>query len=217
MSTPSQNRNNNSYNTIDMKKLIIFATLVATLGLNAQAQWFDFSNNQHDFLVGLTPGVPGFGAGNSPVLYGNKPYAGLGVGVSISIMGIYLDCLVNGPDNKYDNHVRDEFVPDQRAFTVNFGYRIPILSWLRIAPIVGYSQTCYGVIDYSSVNVEVNSETSTGRIYHDFLPVEEGMVHEINFGGGIFIQPFKYVEISFIGTRRALYGGISLNIFDLSN
>lgn len=197
-----------------MKKLIIFATLVATLGLNARAQWFDFSNNNESFTIGFVLGEPGFGAGNSPAEFGNKPYAGFGAGGCLSIMGFYVDFLINAPEHKYDNHVGDYFQPDQRAFTVNVGYKIPVLPWLRIAPIIGYSQTCYGYIDYSTVNVESHSETSTARIYHDFIPAEDGKTSEFNYGGGIFVQPFRYIEISFIGTRRALYGGLSLDLTD---
>lgn len=194
------------------KKIILVAALVA-FGFTANAQLFDFSSNKDDFNVGLTIGEVGFGAGNSPATHGNKPYAGFGWGGSLSFYGVYVDCLINSPEYQYDNHVRDYFQPDQRAFTVNFGYKIPIFSWLRIAPIIGYSQTSYGYIDYSSVNIEVDSESSTGRIYHDYIIEEDE--DEFNYGGGIFIAPLPYFEISFIGTKRAIYGGINLNLSTL--
>lgn len=192
------------------KKITLVAALVAAVGFTANAQWFDFSNNSKHVTAGITIGEAGHGAGDSPW---GKPYAGVGVGGSLSFLGIYADCLINGPEFQYDNHVRQENVEDQRAFTVNFGYQIPVLPWLRIAPIIGYSQTSYGYTDYSSVNIEVDSETSTGRMYHDYLPSDEN--HEFNFGAGIFIHPFKYVELSFIGTKRAIYGGLSFYLGDL--
>lgn len=200
------------------KKIILFAALLAAVGTTANAQWFDFSNNNSDFTVGITLGQAGTGAGVSPAPDWNKPYAGFGIGASVSICGVYIDCLINGLEHQYDNHVisadsPNKMVPDQRAFTVNFGYRIPVLSWLRVAPILGYSQTSYGYCDYSSVNIETNSESSSSRMYHDYIVSED--FDEFNFGGGIFIQPIPYFELSFVGTKRAIYGGIVINLSSL--
>ena len=187
------------------KKVILFTALFATLGLTSKAQWLDFSNNSEHASVALTIGEAGFGTG----------YAGFGLGGSLSICGFYIDCLINSPEHLYDKHMYSadspyRFIPDSRAFTISFGYQIPILRWLRIAPIIGYSLTSYGVVDRSAMNIEVDSETSTGRVRHDYIPTED--FDEFNFGGAIFIQPIPSIEIGFVGTRRAIYGSIGFAI-----
>ena len=139
---------------------------------------------------------------------------------SLSICGFYVDCLINSPEHLYDKHMYsadspNRFIDDSRAFTVNFGYQIPVLSWLRIAPIIGYSQTSYGVVDRSSMNIEVDSESSTGSVRHDYISSED--FDEINFGGAIFIQPIPFIEIGFVGTRRAIYGSIGFSLDSFSS
>lgn len=186
------------------KKVFLFASLMAFVGFSANAQWLDLSNNNNRITVGFQLGEAGFGT----------DYAGFGWGVSVSVVGIYADFLLCSPEHIYDKHVNSSTPYDQEAFCINAGYQIPILPWLRIAPILGYSQTSYGYVDFSTVNIEVDSETSTDRIRHDYYPTEK--FHDFNFGGGIFIQPIKYVEIYAVGTRRAIYGGISINLTSFS-
>lgn len=188
------------------KKIILFAALAA-VGLSSKAQLFDLSNNSERFAVCVNLGQAGFGT----------EYSGFGFGAGVSLFGVYVDCLINPPSHQYDTKVTDRLVPDQKAITINFGYQIPILHWLRIAPIIGYSQTSYGYVDYSTVNVEVDSQSSTGRIRHDYKATEE--FDEFNFGGAIFIQPIPNVELGFVGTRRAIYGsiGFAINSFDSGN
>lgn len=137
-------------------------------------------------------------------------YADIGVGASLSICGVYVDFLLAGPDNQNDKHVNDQVLPDDEAFTINVGYQIPILPWLRVAPIVGYCQTNYGVIDMSTVNIHVNEGSSTGSIYHDYYVAER--FHYFNYGGGLFIQPFKFLELYGVYTVRSAYGGIAINL-----
>jgi hypothetical protein len=54
-----------------------------------------------------------------------------------------------------------------------------------------------------------------GRIYHDYHATER--FHYFNYGGGIFIQPFRHVEFYAVGTVRAIYGGISLNLSNMAD
>ena len=192
------------------KKIILFTALFATLGLSSNAQFLDLSNNSEHASVAFTIGKAGFGT----------EYGGLGIGGSLSICGFYVDCLINSPEHLYDKHMYsadspNRYIPDSRAFTVNFGYQIPVLSWLRIAPIIGYSQTSYGVVDRSSMNIEVDSESSTGRVRHDYISSED--FDEFNFGGAIFIQPIPFIEIGFVGTRRAIYGSIGFSLDSFSS
>ncbi|MBR1833993.1 MAG: hypothetical protein IJ785_00570 [Bacteroidales bacterium] len=181
-------------------RLFIIFALLAFVGSSANAQWFDLANNKNRLTIGFQLGQAGVGT----------EYSGFGFGGSVSAFGIYLDALVSGPQHQNDNHVNSTRYMDDEAFTINLGYQIPVLPWLRIAPIIGYCQTNYGYTDMSTVNVHVTEGSTRGSIYHDYYPQKR--FHEFNYGGGIFIQPFKYVEIYGVGTVRAIYGGISLSM-----
>lgn len=184
-------------------RFFICALLLAFACNSVNAQFLDLANNNNRLTVGFQIGEAGW----------HTDYAGLGLGASLSVCGVYVDFLLSPPEHQHDNHVNQTLWNDDEAFTINVGYQIPITSWLRIAPIVGYSQTNYGITDMSTVNIEVNE--NSGSIYHDYYPQER--FHEFNFGGGLFIQPIKYAEIYAVGTRRAIYGGISLNLTAFSN
>ena len=186
-----------------MKKLTtLFFSLILCAGV-ANAQWFDFANNEERMTLGVHLGEAGFGT----------DYADLGFGVSLSCYGVYLDFILSGPQHKNDNHVNNTLWQDDEAWSINIGYQFPILSWLRIAPIVGYSQENYGVTDASTVNISVDEYS--GSIYHDYYPMER--FHHFNFGGALFAQIGRYVELYAVGTRYAIYGGIGLNITNLAN
>lgn len=184
-----------------MKK-VLFAVLLVAMSMTAKAQWFNLESNRDYYHLGVNLGSAGFGT----------EYAGFGFGASLSIWGVYIDCLVNPPASATDNHVRNELWFDHEAFVINAGYQIPVLPWLRVAPLIGYSQTNYGYVDASTVNVNVNSETSTGHISHDYIVDESSRNHEVNFGAGIFVRPIEEINIYAVATRRAIYGGVSLNL-----
>lgn len=179
-------------------KRILFALVLTALAASAGAQWFDITKNVDNYQVGLNLGQAGHGTS----------YAGFGYGASLSVWGVYIDFLVSPPEHSTDNHVRDEMWLDDEAFVINAGYQIPVLPWLRVAPIIGYSQTDYGYTDASTVNVHVDSENS-GHISHDYHVVEESIKSELNYGVGVFITPFSTVGLYGVASRRAIYGGIS--------
>ena len=183
-------------------RFVILAVLFAFACNSANAQFLNLANNNNRLTVGFQLGEAGW----------HTMYHGLGIGASVSVCGVYVDFLVSGPEYQYDNHVNQTLIPDDEAFAINLGYQIPITSWLRIAPILGYSQTNEGVIDMSTVNIEVNEYS--GSMYHDYYV--RSRTHEFNYGGGIFIQPIKYVELYGVCTRRAIYGGISLNLTSIA-
>jgi hypothetical protein len=96
------------------------------------------------------------------------------------------------------------------AFHINAGYQIPVLKWLRIMPMVGYCQTNAGLTDATTVNVDVNENTTS--IFHDYDVTSGTRKHHFNFGAGLFIKPIRWIEIYAIGSRYAIYGGISINL-----
>lgn len=180
-----------------MKKIITVILFLAVVSIS-KAQWFDFSTNNEHATMGFAVGKNALGT----------DYSNWGFGIGFSVFGFYGDFFRVTPEYEFDKHVHDYDMPDSSSWALNIGYQIPVLPWLRIAPIIGYSQANHGVTDFSSVNIETDGETS--RIYHDYI-VEE-RYHYFNYGLGVFVQPFWKVEFYAIVTRRAIYGGIGLNL-----
>ena len=182
-------------------KIILFAMMLALVGNSANAQVFDLASNKDRLTVGFELGSAGV----------NTDYGGFAWGVSASLYGVYLDFLIAGPQHQNDKHVNNTRPQDDEAFTISVGYQIPVLPWLRIAPIIGYCQTNYGITDMSTVNIHINTSGRRGSIYHDYYP------QKFNYGAGLFLQPFKSVEIYGVYTARSIYGGISLNLTALAD
>lgn len=186
-----------------MKKCFILAALLA-VAMSANAQWFNFSNNNNRYGAGGHIGLAGW----------NSEYSDFGTGFSLSAWGVYVDFLQGGPEHKWDNHVVDTKYNDSVAFHINAGYQIPILPWLRIMPMVGYCQTNAGLTDATTVNINVD-EDHIADMYHDYDVTPGTRKHHFNFGCGLFVQPIRWVEIYAVGSRYAIYGGISFNFGSL--
>ena len=183
-----------------MKKIVLIALLAICFGANAQ-QMFDFSLNTPRLEGGLNFGEAGF----------STPYARLALGANILFNGFYFDYLKANPEHRYtDTHeVSDAIWNDHVAVCINAGYQIPVFSWLRVLPLLGYAQTNDGVTDGSKINVEEND--SSFDFYHPYKVTPGTRTHYFNFGGGLSIQPCKWFSINLIATRTALYGGFSIN------
>ena len=188
-----------------MKKLAIFAVLFTMMTVNVQAQWFDLRNNLTDFTIGLNVGTVGYQF-NGPI---DMTYNGLGVGVSLSVAGVYLDFIYQSPEHRWGNKITPDVYADHTALTINAGYKIPVLSWLYVTPVIGYSNETTGWTDCSTVNVNENHS-----IYHDY-DVEHIYSH-FNYGLGISFKPTSWFEFGSICSAHAVYGNISLNLFGLS-
>ena len=180
-----------------MKKLIV-AAMLALASFGANAQFFDFEANLHRFEVGLNLGQAGYSTG----------YAHFGIGASILACGFYIDFLHADPQHKYDNRVIDVLWPDTEACCINAGYQIPITSWLRIMPLAGYAQTNEGYTDGGTLYW--NSSDSDASLYHKYRVTPGSRIHYFNYGGGISIQPCKWLSINAVYTKYAVYGGIAV-------
>ena len=181
-----------------MKKMLLMVASLVALGMSAQAQWFDFADNNNRISLGLHGGSVAF----------STEYAKFGMGPSIQAMGVYVDFLYYRPAHRFDNHVSNTMWPDSSATSVNIGYQIPVLHWLRVMPLVGYMQTNYGLTDASTMNVETAEYTSS--VYHDYNVQHRD--HYFNYGVGLFVKPSKHINIYAIASRYAMYGGVSVNL-----
>ena len=179
------------------------------VAMSASAQWFDFKNNVHRYEIGFNIGMTGLNTG----------FQDLGFGASLSAWGVYLDLTTAGPMYKYDNRVASmndpaelRFLPDSTTTTINLGYQIPVLPWLRIMPLAGLTINTNGHTDMATHNAEYSGsgEDVTINLTHDYN--SEHTDFSFNFGGGISISPVKYFSVYGIYTTHAIYGGISLNL-----
>ncbi|MBO4670609.1 MAG: hypothetical protein J5640_02035 [Bacteroidales bacterium] len=188
--------------------LLVFGYLPAAIaqdagaggGIGAEIHLFDFPLNVKRLEGGITIGQAG----------SFSDYAHFGMGGSVLVGGVYVDFIHADPQHKYDTSVRDVKWNDTEAYSINAGYQIPILSWLRIMPLVGYAQTNDGVTDGSSLDWNAGDDSTSW--YHRYTVTKGSRAHYFNYGGGISVQPCKWFSINVIATRHALYGGISFDI-----
>ena len=181
-----------------MKRLALIVALVFAAGVSASAQMFDFSSN-HRVEFGINVGQSA----------ATTQYARLGWGVNLAAFGVYVDFLEASPQHRYDNKIKDIQYEDDMSWGINAGYQIPIFPWLKLMPVMCYFQTNEGITDASTVNISGDRYSSS--LYHDYDVTPGTRRHYFNYGGGISIQPFKFMSFNFIYTRYSFYGGISFN------
>ena len=184
-----------------MKRLIISLVLLSVT-ICAHAQMFDFSSNNNRYEGGLNFGQMAF----------NTEYARFGMGMNMLAWGVYLDLNRTIAQHKFDREVSDTLWDDDEFFNINLGYQIPILSWIRVMPLLGYAQTNEGITDASTFNINPGEELSSTSIYHTYTVTPGSHVHYFNYGGGVSIQPLKWFSINFAYTRYAIYGGFAIDI-----
>lgn len=183
------------------KKSIILIALLAIFVGSAQAQWFDFSNNRRA-SVGLNLGVVGYNLTPQGI---DPNIADFGWGINFSLLGIYLDFIYQNPQHRWDRTITQIEYPDQTALAINLGYQIPVLPWLFVTPVVGYSNDTWGRTLGNSIGVD----SDIYRIYHDY--VRDGINNHFNYGVGLMVRPVEFLEIGVMGTSHALYGTVSFS------
>ena len=190
-----------------MKKLLLIALVALSVNLNAGAQnlnWFDFASNNGRLEAGLNVGKSGW----------TTTYEAWALGVDLVVYGVQLSFIQAGPEHKYDHHITDTQWNDKVACTINVGYQIPVLPWVRIVPTLGYCQTNDGVTDGSSVNI--SWDEGSGTMYHDYKVTPGSRTHHFNYGAGLSIQPLKWFSINGTFSRYAIYGGFTLDLVALA-
>ncbi|MBO4340271.1 MAG: hypothetical protein J5835_02430 [Bacteroidales bacterium] len=200
-----------------MRKLfIIIAAMALAMSANAQGislgsgltkefHLFDFEFNTSRLEGGINIGQSG----------SFSEYARFAIGANILVGGFYLDFLKADAQHKYDSTLTDAQYNDNESFSINVGYQIPLLRWLRIMPLMGYSQTNDGITDGSSLSVSADEDSVTW--YHRYEVTPGSRKHYFNYGGGLSIQPCKWFSVNLVATRNALYGGFGLNILEFAN
>jgi hypothetical protein len=191
-----------------MKKATFIAVLLSMMALSAHAQWLDFSNNRYDVTVGLNLGAVGYHFNGSHI---DNTYNGFGSGVSVSLMGVYVDFIYQSPEHRWGNRVEPILYHDHSALTINAGYKVPVLPWLNVTPMIGYSNETTGWTDCATVNIDYENSS----IYHDY-EVEHRYNH-FNYGIGLSLKPIDWLEIGGVCTAHAVYGNISVNLMKVKD
>ena len=182
-----------------MKRLVLSLVLLSVT-VCAHAQLFDFSSNNNRYEAGLNFGQMAF----------NTRYARFGIGLNMLAWGVYLDINKTNAQHKFDRKFSDTRWNDDEFFNISLGYQIPILSRIRIMPLLGYAQTNEGITDASTFNINPGEDLSS--VYHTYTVTPGSRVHYFNYGGGVSIQPLKWFSINFAFTRYAVYGGFAIDI-----
>ena len=183
---------------MNKKSFILMALLALTF--SAKAQWFDFTNNVRA-SIGLNFGCVGYQFGPQGL---NPGFADFGMGACLSLGGVYVDFIYQGPEHRYSNEVGVPDWNDHTALTINAGYQVPVLPWLFVTPLVGYSNETTGITRANNIHAEESN------IVHKYE--REHIYHHFNYGVGLMVRPFRWVEIGAVATSHAIYGNISFSL-----
>lgn len=177
-----------------MKKIyLLFATFMVCMSASAQLLQGEGLNENKGGSIGIIGGALGING---------LSYAG--VGMNGTIYGAYIDFMflpranANSTDvNKHSN--------EKQSISVHLGYQVPLLKWLNIIPIVGYTQVQKGTTDGSNWTYTYGS-----GINNSFYVDETNKGFE--FGGILAVKIGKIVRIYGAGTTRCIYGGIGFKL-----
>lgn len=181
-----------------MKKVALLAVLFSLITFSAKAQWFDFSNN-NSVSIGFNAGAVGYHLGNKGL---NTDYLGVGFGASVTLQGAYIDFIYQSPEHRYSSLVGVDDWNDHTALSINVGYQIPVLHWLYVTPMIGYSNETTGLTLANQITAE-HSE-----IVHKYE--RDHIYNHFNYGIGLTVKPLEWLGIGGVATSHALYGNISL-------
>ena len=182
--------------------------LFTMVTLSAKAQWFNLSNNMNDVTLGLNLGAVGYDFDGRQI---NNAYNGFGIGASFSLLGVYVDFIYQSPEHRWGKKISPMVYHDHTALTINAGYKIPVLRWLNVTPLIGYSNETTGWTDCSTLNIDYENRS----VYHDY-DVEHRYNH-FNYGVGVSVKPMDWIEIGGVCTAHAVYGNISLNLMNIKD
>ena len=190
-----------------MKKATLIAVLISMMTISAQAQWFDFSENMNRGTIGFNSGLVGYHSVSDLANGSTWTFTDVGVGLSLSLFGAYVDFLYVTPDHMYDSYVVLHNWDDHDAFVINLGYQIPIYKdYVFITPIIGWSRVSTGYTIGNNIHVDPENHS----IYHKYYSTWHR--NDLNYGGILTGCPLRWLDINLGLTAHAAYAGIGINI-----
>ena len=187
------------------RKSLILIAVLAMMTFSAKAQWLDFTNNVRA-SIGLNFGCVGYQLDSHGL---NRGFADFGMGACLSIGGVYVDFIYQSPEHRFSNEVGVPDWNDHTALTINAGYQVPLLKWLFVTPLVGYSNETTGITRANNIHAENSS------IVHKYE--RQHIYHHFNYGVGVMVRPIQWVEIGAVATSHAIYGNISFSLGIMEN
>lgn len=197
-----------------MKKLTLIAVLISMMTINAQAQWFDFSENMNRAVIGFNTGLVGFNnvTNSNALIPETWNLTDVGVGLSVAIAGVYVDFVHVSPDHRFDGHVIIGNWDDHSALAINAGYQIPIYkNYVFITPMIGYCRATTGFTEGNNLAYDQESKS----IYHKYTAVNK--YNDFNYGAGLTVAPCKWFEINVNCTAHTSTAGIGINLMNFQN
>ena len=170
-----------------MKKMLCLLIFILSSSVLHSKKWFETNYN-------ISLGI----------MYGNVGACGepseTAWGINLQIFGLYFDCLVK-PRN-HGNDVAIDKWKETEAITYHFGYQIPIVQYIRVIPVIGYSSVKTGITDGHNWK-----DTSNG-ISNAFYSDKENKGFDY---GGVVVLNYKCLCLYGAYTNRNhLYGGLGI-------
>lgn len=180
--------------------------------INAQAQWFDFSENTNRAVIGVNTGLVGYSSIDKIAENKEWGFTDVGVGVSAVLAGVYADFVYVSPDHRFDSHVVNYDWDDHSALTINAGYQIPIFKdYVFLTPLIGFSRATIGITEGNNIDFDPDARS----IYHKYTVTDSH--NYFNYGGMLTVAPCKWFEINATFTAHAAYLGIGVDLMKYRN
>ena len=188
-----------------MKKMLLLVCLSFTIMASGQIEdgiyhqeesmklntKFDFNEERNNLCFGLHIGTSGHHQGITKVI----------ALMSVSYKGFYFD--IGGMPAIHSSDVRVDKWNDSRAFLTHIGYSVPVASFLRITPLVGYSMTESGITNGYDWRYDSNG------IYNKFEKADDA--NGFDYGGQLTININRF-NIHATYTKYSWYFGIGFDI-----
>lgn len=188
---------------MNKKAILLIAVLAFAMG-SLKAQWFDFNENLNRLTVGVNTGLVGY---RNVSEINKMNLTDIGVGLSATVAGVWMDFVYVMPDHRFDSHVVQQNWEDHKALVINAGYQIPIFrNYVFVTPLVGLSYVSTGYTEGNNIGVDTESYS----IYHNYVSTWSRF--DFNYGGALTVNPCKWFEINAVFTAHAVYGGVAINL-----
>ena len=182
-----------------MKKSIIIITLCVISVLTSNAKSILDYNKSTSFGVQ-------FGAVDQQTDFGFQTLM-----LHLSIYGVYVD--IGGWPRSHANDVRIDKWDDESCLMFHFGYQIPLCSWFKVTPVVGYYKHESGITNGYKWRIGNKGINNKFEIHDEF----NGFDYGVNAMFHIRLnnkedKPGYSLQLGGTYTKNAWYAGLGLDI-----
>ena len=176
------------------KTILVLAILLGSISANAQ--WLPVGEvNFKHYGVGFQAGALGLG----------KEVTRFAIGANVLAYGVYMDFLYSAPQHAHDPKVT--LWDDNSGYAIHVGYQIPILTFLRVIPIIGYAEVNKGITDGTKYSYDYSVTDKRWVINNEYTKTwDDG---GFDAGGSVVLNIGK-VNVFVTGTMSSVYGGVGV-------